>query len=202
MIKYLAGGIVGAVITLSASAYALQVNGNFPNFGTGVLTALGINIGTSGAVLVKGTSVCGDLASSGAGCTAALAAQSDQETSTSTTTFVSPARQQFHPSASKAWARWDGTVTGTNAPAAGYNVTSVQRTAAGTYTVNFTVPFSSATSYGCTATTAVFTGGAQNARIQSRGAMATGSVVVEVTTTGNAAIADSDAVTVTCFGDQ
>src|SRR5688572_30161328 len=34
----------------------------------------------------------------------ALAAQADQETATSTTTFVSPARQHFHPSAAKCWA--------------------------------------------------------------------------------------------------
>ncbi len=33
----------------------------------------------------------------------AAAAQSDQETATSTTTYVSPGRQQYHPSATKAW---------------------------------------------------------------------------------------------------
>lgn len=49
--------------------------GNVANFvyGTSVMTALGVNIGTAGAVLVKGTSVCADLASSGTGCTATIA---------------------------------------------------------------------------------------------------------------------------------
>jgi hypothetical protein len=38
----------------------------------------------------------------------------------------------------KAWAYFNGTTTGTNAPIKGYNVTSVTRTGIGTYTVNFT----------------------------------------------------------------
>lgn len=55
---------------------------------------------------------------------AAAAAQSDQETGTSTTTYVSPGRQQFHPSADKAW----GYVTysgGAPTLAANYNCTGV-----------------------------------------------------------------------------
>jgi len=39
---------------------------------------------------------------------------------------------------SKAWGVFDGTTTGTNPPAAGFNVTSVQRTGAGRYTVTMT----------------------------------------------------------------
>lgn len=38
----------------------------------------------------------------------------------------------------KAWAYFNGTTTGTNAPIKGYNVTSITRTGIGTYTVNFT----------------------------------------------------------------
>jgi hypothetical protein len=44
-----------------------------------------------------------------------------------------------------AWAKFNGTTAGTNAPTQGYNVTSVQRTFAGTYVVNFTRSFTTAT---------------------------------------------------------
>ncbi len=72
-----------------------------------------------------------------------VAVQSDQETATSTTLFVTPGRQQFHPSASKAWCYFDGTATGTNAPTVGYGVTSVTRNGAGDYTVNLSITMSS-----------------------------------------------------------
>jgi hypothetical protein len=38
----------------------------------------------------------------------------------------------------RAWCRFDGTLTGTNAPLAGGNVTSVTRNSIGNYTINFT----------------------------------------------------------------
>jgi hypothetical protein len=39
----------------------------------------------------------------------------------------------------KAWCRFNGTTIGTNAPTAGFNVTSVTRNGLGDYTINFTV---------------------------------------------------------------
>jgi hypothetical protein len=74
-----------------------------------------------------------------------LAAQSDQETGTSTVKYVTSGRQHFHPTAPKAWANF--TPRGTNGTCtlnASYNVTSVERTGAGAYTVTFTTAFSSA----------------------------------------------------------
>lgn len=44
----------------------------------------------------------------------------------------------------RAWVNFDGTLTGTNAPRAGGNVTSVTRNGAGDYTINFTVPMQDA----------------------------------------------------------
>lgn len=44
----------------------------------------------------------------------------------------------------RAWCVFDGTLTGTNAPLAGGNVTSVTRNSTGDYTVNFTVAMSDA----------------------------------------------------------
>lgn len=74
-----------------------------------------------------------------------VATQSDQETATSTTLAVTPGRQQFHPSAAKAWVKFTGSaVNGAQTVNASYNVSGVSRTGTGAYTVSFTVPFSSA----------------------------------------------------------
>jgi len=77
---------------------------------------------------------------------APAAAQSDQETATSTTTYVTPGRQQFHPSAVKVMCRWTSVTT--TSITASYNVTSLTDNGTGDTTINFTTAFSSATSYG------------------------------------------------------
>lgn len=68
------------------------------------------------------------------------ASQAEQETGSLTTVFTSPGRQQFHPSAAKAWVRFNiaGTV------AASYNITSVTDNGPGDWTVNIATDFSSA----------------------------------------------------------
>lgn len=71
------------------------------------------------------------------------AAQSDQETSTSTTTYVSPGRQQFHPSAAKCWA-YVTVSGGTPTLAASYNITSITDTGDGILTITIATDFSSA----------------------------------------------------------
>jgi hypothetical protein len=68
-----------------------------------------------------------------------IATQADQESASSAQLLVSPARQHFHPSAFKAWARWNNAAT----IAASYNVSSVTDTGTGDWTVNFTTSFSS-----------------------------------------------------------
>ena len=72
----------------------------------------------------------------------AAATQAQQETGTETTAYVSPGRQQYHPSATKAWVNFNG--TGTPAIRASYNVSSITDNGTGDYTVNFTTGFSSA----------------------------------------------------------
>ena len=69
------------------------------------------------------------------------ASQAQQETATDLTTFVSPGRQQFHPSASKVWVKFNG--IGVVAIDDSYNVSSITDNAVGDYTINFTVAFSS-----------------------------------------------------------
>lgn len=66
-----------------------------------------------------------------------------QIAATSSTVYTNPAIQQNHPSAAKFFCSFNGTLTGTNPPISGYNVTSVTRGATGSYTINFTTPFSS-----------------------------------------------------------
>ena len=71
--------------------------------------------------------------------TAFSASQTEQEAASSTSKFVSPGTQKFHPTAAKAWLVWalDGSVTGS------YNISSVTDTGTGDFTVSFTVAFSS-----------------------------------------------------------
>lgn len=71
------------------------------------------------------------------------ATQSDQETATSTTTYVSPGRQQYHPSAAKAWWNFDG--TGTPTFRSQYNCSSITDTGTGNWLVNLTTAFSATT---------------------------------------------------------
>jgi hypothetical protein len=70
------------------------------------------------------------------------ATQADQETGTSTTVWVSPGRQHYHPSAAKAW----GLVThsgGTPTLTTGYGVASISDGGAGVTNINLSTAFSS-----------------------------------------------------------
>ena len=65
-----------------------------------------------------------------------LATSSDEATGTSSTLVVTPAVQQAHASAAKAWVNFYG--SGSTTIRASYNVSSVVYNATGDYTVNFT----------------------------------------------------------------
>lgn len=69
------------------------------------------------------------------------AVQSEMETGTDTTRAVVPGRQQYHPSAAKAWCLSDGATT--PAISASYNVTSLTDNGVGDTTFNFTTAMSS-----------------------------------------------------------
>jgi hypothetical protein len=74
------------------------------------------------------------------------AVKADQTTGTSTAVGVTPAVQQNHTSAVKAWAHI--TRSGTSYTlAGGYNIASVVRNSLGSVTVNFTTPFTSTGAY-------------------------------------------------------
>ena len=70
--------------------------------------------------------------------TVTAAAKSDQNSASSNTLAVTPANQQYHPSAVKAWVNFQG---GSGSINGSYNVTSVTRNGVGDYNVNFTTAF-------------------------------------------------------------
>lgn len=79
-----------------------------------------------------------------------IASKAQQQTGSAAVNVVTPSQQQSHDSAVKAFAQF--TNPKSNIPATiniGYNITSVTRTATGTFTVVVTTAFASATNYGC-----------------------------------------------------
>lgn len=110
--------------------------GDITGLGTGVATALAVNVGSAGAPVVfngaLGTPTSGDI-------TNLAASQAQQETGSALTVAVTPGRQQYHPSAAKAWAYADTGGTAT----ASYNVSSITDVGVGQIGVNFTTSFSS-----------------------------------------------------------
>lgn len=123
------------------------------------------------------------------------ATQSDQETSTSTSTYVSPGRQQYHPSASKAWCKitFSG---GTPSAAASYNISSLTDNGAGDTRSNFSVAMSSA-NFVAVVTKSDSTAIANTAHIEGRTTSYVGT-----RTTNDAGAATDMPVEVACFGDQ
>ena len=71
-----------------------------------------------------------------------VASQAEMEAATALDKAVTPGRQQYHPSAAKAWVRFKG--TGAVSIISSYNVTSVTDNEVGDYTVNLTTSLSSA----------------------------------------------------------
>ena len=124
------------------------------------------------------------------------ATQAEQESPASTTAFVSPARQQYHQSAIKAWAVVTQSA-GSYTLAAAYNldgVTPINKTGTGQVTVNLDVDMSS-TSYGCIVTT--------DAGIVFGSASRTSAGAIAVSLVRSSTEAYTDAgFTLLCVGDQ
>lgn len=168
--------------------------------GTGAEVQQWYNSGTSGAeiahtmsaVTAKRTITWPDLdvAIIGAG------SATDQETATSTSVAVTPAIQQRHPSACKAWALFNG--TGTAAVLASYNVTSLTDNGTGDYTITYTTAFSSVgNSVSITAKDTLGAG------YNNTTGIAAGSVRMIIYTTASSPTAsDSALVSVQSYGDQ
>lgn len=125
------------------------------------------------------------------------ATQSDQETATSTTTYVSPGVQQFHPSASKAWVYFHTTTS--TAIDASYNITGLTDNGTGNTTITIATDFSSA-NYS-SAGMSCDNGSGAGLSITSIGQTA-GALQVLTFTSSTLAAADSARVGVSMFGDQ
>jgi hypothetical protein len=69
--------------------------------------------------------------------------------------YVSPGRMHHHPGVAKAWAVWNGTATGTFSADAAYNVSSIVRMGAGTYSVIISPSFAT-TAYAALASSGQF----------------------------------------------
>lgn len=126
-------------------------------------------------------------------CMREAATQADQETGTSTTTWVSPGRQHFHQSAAKVTGNF-GYSTGTPVINESYNVASVDDDNTGQMGVNFVTAFSN-TNY-----TAIGTGNNPAGSIDNTWVRkdAAGSVTLMIV--GNGSFEDK-AASLVCFGD-
>ena len=102
-------------------------------------TSQNVGIGTT-SPSVK-LDIVGSVAISGEISGAVVATQANQEAGTSTTTIVTPGRQQYHPSAAKAW-HFTTYSAGTPTLQASYNVASLTDSGVGNLTVTLTISFS------------------------------------------------------------
>lgn len=187
----LANGVTGTLTVpnggtgvASTTAYAVVCGGTTS---TGALQSIA-GVGTAGQILTSnGAGALPTFQAAPAGTTAAT--QADQETATSTDVYVSPGRQQYHPSAAKMWVQvtYSG---GTPSATTSYNVSSLTDSAGGDGLANLAVAFSS-TNYGVVATN-----NTTASRIQF-GSPSTASAVRWVTNGGN-----DDNNTLIAFGDQ
>lgn len=126
-----------------------------------------------------------------------IATKTQQQTGSAANLIVTPSQQQQHDSAAKAWCIFNGTITGTNACTAAYNVTSVQRVSAGNYVVNFTTAFASA-NYVCGAMSQ-----ANGVVLFAIGSTTpTGSAWSFILSNLSGTAADSALVSLHCFGRQ
>ena len=136
------GGSSGAVTITNSMATEITASGDII-VGTGSGTFDNLPIGTTGQVLTADTTVSPykvKWATASSGLSAAT--QAEMESASSTSVAVTPGRQQYHPSAAKGWANFNGTSTYTIN--ASYNVSSVSSIGTAQYRVNWDVDFSSA----------------------------------------------------------
>lgn len=204
-----AGNAVSVTYNVAASAYIITNSGgllasnNLSDVASASASLSNLG-GASTATTITGGGIAtggGSLASNRV-ITVTAAVKSDQTTATSNTTAVTPAVQQYHPSAVKAWANFNGSSGSVNA---GYNVTSVTKNATADYTVNFTTAFANA-NYAANCTPNGFhSGGAHEGQMGQIGTQSTGTCQVFNGTTNASGLwvpNDAQTVNVTFSGNQ
>lgn len=178
--------INGGQATGSGVGGSVYIDGGYPSGGT-------INIGTNYANTINIGRSAGTTAFSGAITGLPTATQANQESASSTTVFVTPGRQQYHPSASKAWVSCSGTTLNAN-----YGVTSVTNGVTGNYVITWTTVFSSA-NYCVLATSTLASG---SGVICSITAQSTTSITVNTYKRSDGSNINVDTLYVVAFGDQ
>jgi hypothetical protein len=166
----------GANITTQAGDFAI-----FRGYASGVVRC------------VDYVPVSGILAASGA-------TQSEQEAGSSLVKAVVPGRQQFHPSAAKAWVAFSGSATnGAQTIFASYNVASVTRSSLGFYAIVLTTNMSS----GNYAVIGSADAGGVPTLFEFSGRSASGITMIFLTVTGGGiGTCDPNAGYCVFFGDQ
>lgn len=133
----------------------------------------------------------------------AVATQAEQEAASSTAVATTPGRQQYHPSAAKAWVNFES--IGTLAIEASYNVSSVTDNAVGDFTVNFTTAFSSV-HYAMAGSAKDGGGSLQTVVLMEKASVAptttTMRIIVVLNDATTNALIDSDANHCVFYGDQ
>ena len=129
--------------------------------------------------------------------TTIAATQAEMEATTNTIAFVSPARAQYHQSAVKAWVRFNGDVgNGAITPTSSYNVSALERTAEGTYTITWDTDFS-----GTTYTVVASAINGTSVRAAAISAAIAGSCTL-LTGTPGVGLEDGTIINAVAFGDQ
>ena len=121
--------------------------------------------------------------------TVKTASQSVQETATATDTAVTPATQQYHPSAPKVWGK--ANVSGSPTLSVSYNMTSITDTADGDITCTIATDFSSA-DWACLATVETTSSSNADRLVQIKNSGQTAGTVEFTTVTKNDASDPSD----------
>lgn len=135
------GASAWAVLTPGTAGQHLATGGpsSTPSWANSVTSVATSGLATGGPITTTGT------------VTVTAASKTDQQTGTSAVVAVTPSQQQSHDSAAKAWVSFTGS---TGATLASYNISSINRTAAGIYTISFSTAFASA-NYVCQVSTEI-----------------------------------------------
>ncbi|GAB1716614.1 MAG: hypothetical protein NTAFB05_16560 [Nitrobacter sp.] len=131
----------------------------------------------------------------------AVATKSQQQAGADNTSAVTPAHQQDHDSAAKAWGYF--TVSGgTYTLSAGFNIAGISKNSTGNLTISFTTPFAS-TSFAVIATVNQFGGVGVTETIQEMlGSRSSYSTTLAITGTGSAGVAIDRGFSFMAFGRQ
>lgn len=195
---------LGSVATKTASNAALtnavMVNGT-PTIGhiavfidvNGTIGDGGATAGTVTSIATAGLATGGTITSSGT-ITVTAAQKSDQIAGTSTTVAVVPAVQQFHFSACKAWARFQGNPI---VISSSYNVASIVRNSTGNYTVTLTTAFTGSGNFSATGSHSSNSGSASSFAVTGYTAS-----TISVITENGAGLVDPPNVNLVAFGMQ